>query len=341
MKIRTLALGGLAAAAALSLVACSASPGASDAAADTDAAGTEAPVTLRVQAQNSIAAEPLYMGIEEGFFAEEGLEIEVVDLPDIAAATAALQANKLELAFVPTISALQMARQDVPITLIAASDGINPAAQDASLEEQRDYTSVGVYTSPGSGITDIEGLAGAKIAVPELKGQPDGTITSVLHEAGVDTTGIEWMNLGFVPALEALKGDQIDAAFLVSPFSLEADAEGMARVMNPSVDFYPRGSATTGWAASDSWADENAETVAKFQRAIAKSAEWAIDNLEQTKEHVIERAGLKISPDDMPQSYWPAEIDADQLAEVDQKLVDIGFFDDPIDVADILTPAAG
>lgn len=334
MKIRTLVLGGLAAAAAFSLAACSASPGATD---NTEADGT---VTLRVQAQNSIAAEPLYMGIEEGFFAEEGLDVEVVDLPDIAAATAALQANKLELAFVPTISALQMARQDVPITLIAASDGINPAAQGVSLEEQRDYTSVGVYTSPGSGITDIAGLAGAKIAVPELKGQPDGTITSVLQEAGVETSEIEWMNLGFVPALEALKSDQIDAAFLVSPFSLEADAEGMARVMNPSVDFYPRGSATTGWAASDTWAAENAETVAKFQRAIAKSAEWASDNLEQTKEHVIERAGLKISPDDMPQSYWPAEIDAAQLAEVDQKLVDIGFFDEPIDVSEILTPAA-
>lgn len=334
MKIRKLTLLGLAAAAALSLAACSAAP------AEPTPEGSDTVTKLRVQAQNSIAAEPLYMGIERGFFEDEGLEIEVIDLPDIAAATAALQANKLELAFVPTISALQMARQNVPITLIAASDGINPAASDASLEEQRDYTSVGVYTSAASGITDLKGLAGAKIAVPELKGQPDGTITSVLHEAGVETADIEWMNLGFVPALEALKNDQIDAAFLVSPFSLEADAEGLARIMNPSVDFFPRGSATSSWAASSSWAGENSEVVSAFQRAIAKSAEWSSDNLDETKQHVIDRAGLKITPADMPQSYWPSVIDPKQLAEVDQKLVDIGFFDEAIDVDEILTPAA-
>ncbi|SJN09043.1 putative extracellular solute-binding protein [Leucobacter sp. 7(1)] len=334
MKIRKFVMGGLAAAAALTLAACS-----STAPAEESAAGDK-PVTIRVQAQNSIAAEPLYMGIEEGFFADEGLNVEVVDLPDIAAATAALQAGKLELAFVPTISALQMARQNVPITLIAASDGINPDAQDASREEQRDFTSVGVYTSPGSGITDLQGLAGAKIAVPELKGQPDGTITSVLHEAGVETDDIEWMNLGFVPALEALKSDQIDAAFLVSPFSLEADAAGMARVMNPSVEFFPRGSATTGWAASTSWATDNPEAVAAFQRGIAKSAGWASDNLDKAKQHVIDRAGLKLTPAEMPQSYWPSEIDPEQLAEVDQKLVDIGFFDAPIDVSEVLTASA-
>lgn len=333
MKIRKLGLMGLTVAAVVSLAACSSSapPGGSD------DASTDGPVTLRVQAQASIAAEPLYMGIEQGFFKEEGLEIEFVDLPDAAAATAALQSNKLELAFAPTISVLQMARQNVPVTLIAPSDGINPAAIEAPAEEQRNFTSSGVYVSKASGIEDLAGLAGAKIAVPELKSQPDGTMTSVLHEAGIETDGIEWLNLGFVPALTALKDDQIDAAFLVSPFSLEADAAGLKRVMNPSVEFFPPGTATTAWMTSQSWADAHPETVAKFQRAIAKSAEWANANIDEVKQHVIDRADLDLLPADMPQSYWPSEIDPAQLTEVDQKLVDIGFFDDTIDVAGVLT----
>ncbi len=335
MKIRKLGLVGLAAAAVVALAACSSSAPSEGG----DAASSDEPVKIRVQAQNSIAAEPLYMGVEQGFFEEEGLDVEIVDLPDVAAATAALQANKLELAFVPTISALQMARQNVPITMIAAADGINPAAAEAPRDEQRNFTSSGVYTSKGSGITDLEGLAGASIAVPELKGQPDGTITSVLHEAGVETEGIEWLNLGFVPALEALKSDQVDAAFLVSPFTIEADAAGLERVMNPSVEFFPQGSATTSWAASKPWAEKNPDAVEKFQRAIAKSAEYANENIDETKQHVIDRAGLKLTPADMPQSYWPSAIDPDQLAEVDQKLVDIGFFEEPVDVDAILTPS--
>ncbi|QBE49299.1 ABC transporter substrate-binding protein [Leucobacter triazinivorans] len=336
MKIRNLGLLGLAAAAVVSLVACS-----SDApSGGSSAAGADGPIKIRVQSQASIAAEPLYLGVEQGFFEEEGLDVEIVDLPDLSSAIAALQAGKLELAFTPTIGALQMARQNVPVTLIAPSDGINPVAAEAPLEEQRNYTSVGVYTSAASGIDNIEGLAGASIAVPELKAQADATITSVLQEADVETDEIEWLNLGFVPALEALKNDQVDAAFLVSPYSIEADAAGLKRIMNPSAVFFPQGSATSAWAASQSWAQENPEAVARFQRAIAKSAEWANENLEATQQHAIDRSGLKLTPEQMPQSYWPHAIDQAQLEEVDDKLVAIGFFDDAIDVSTILTPVA-
>ncbi|MFV0433167.1 MAG: ABC transporter substrate-binding protein [Leucobacter sp.] len=337
MKIRKLAVFGLAAAAAVSLAACSSSTPASDNGGDGD---TEGPIKLRVQSQASIAAEPMYMCVENGTFEEHGLDVEVVDLPDLPAATAALQAGKLELAFVPTISALTMARQNVPITMITAADGINPAAADADLEEQRNYTSVGVYASKGSGIEDIKGLAGASIAVPELKGQPDGTITSVLHEAGVKTDGIEWLKLGFQPALDALKADQLDAAFLVSPFSIEADEAGLKRIMNPSVDFFPKGSATTSWAGNTTWVEENPEAVKRFQEAMADCNAWANENIDEVKEHVIERSGLKVTLADLPQSYWPETIDAEQLTEVDGKLVAIEFFPEAIDVNTILAAPA-
>ncbi|WP_053385048.1 ABC transporter substrate-binding protein [Leucobacter celer] len=336
MKIRKLGLMGLAAAAIVSLAACSSSTPSGGG----DAAAEDGPIKIRVQSQASIAAEPLYMGVEQGIFEEEGLEVEIVELPDLPAATAALQAGKLELAFVPTISALTMARQNVPITMVAAADGINPAAAEASLDEQRDYTSVGIYVSAGSGIESIDDMAGASIAVPELKGQPDATITSVLDEAGVETADIEWLKLGFQPALDALKADQIDAAFLVSPFSLQADEAGLKRVMNPSVVFFPQGSATTSWAGNSEWVENNPEAVARFQRAMAQASEWANENIDEVKQHAIDRAGLKLTPADMPQSYWPAAIDPAQLTEVDEKLVAIEFFPEPVDVSTILAASA-
>lgn len=342
MKIKKFAVAGIAALAALTLAACSGAPAANNSGSGNgDTPAVEGTIKLRVQSQASIASEPLYLGIEQGFFEEEGLEIEVVELPDVTAAIAALQAGKLELAFTPTMTVLQTARQNIPITMIAPSDGINPLAAEASIEEARNYTSVGVYVSKGSGITDIEGLAGASIAVPELKGQPDGTITSVLHENGIETDGIEWLNLGFVPAVAALKDDQIDAAFLVSPFSMEADAAGLLRVMNPSVEFFPKGSATTAWTASQSWAENNPEAVARFQRAIKKSAAWTNDNLDKAKQHVIDRSGVKISIEDMPQSWWPETLDPVQLQEVNDKLEAIGFYTTPLDVTTILTPFKG
>lgn len=330
MKIHKFLFAGVAAVSIAALSACSSN------APVAEGEGAEGPITIRVQSQPSISSEPMYMGIEKGFFTEEGCEVEVVELPDIVAATAALQAGKLELAFIPTISGLQMARQNIPITMIAASDGINPLAFDAPMEEKRNYTGVGIYASLGSGIETYADLAGKTIAVPELKGQPDGTIISVLQDEGIDTSGIEWLKLGFQPALDALKADQIDAAFLVSPFWSEAEAVGMKRIMSPSAVFFPQGAATTAWTGNSEWVKNNPEAVACFQRGIARSAEYANANLQETKEHVIDRTGLKVDPSDLPEVFFPQNIDPDQLAEIDKKLVSIGFFDEPIDVTTIL-----
>lgn len=338
MKIRKFGLAALAAVAAVSLAACS-SPATAPAEGDQPAADDV--ITLRVQAQPSIAAEPMYLGIEKGFFEEEGLQIEIVDIPDAASAFAALQSNQLELAFAPTISVLQATRQNLPLTMVAPSDGLNPASAGLPVDEARNFTSSGVYVSKESGITDIKGLAGASIAVPELKSQPDGTITSVLHEADIETDGIQWQNLGFVPAVAALKDGTLDAAFLVSPYTIEADQAGLIRVMNPSVEFFPPGSATTAWVGTQSWVDANPEAVARFQRAIAKSAAWANENLTATQEHVIERSGLTITPADMPKSYWPTEFSLDDLETVDGKLVAIGFFEGPADINKLVAASAG
>ncbi len=339
MKIRKIGLAGLAAIAAVTLAACSSpAPSPSDGG---DQPAADEVITLRVQAQPSISAEPLYLGIEQGFFEEEGIEIEIVDIPDAAAGFAAIQSDQLDLAFATAISVMQATRQNLPLVMVAPSDGLNPASEGLPVEEARNYTSVGLYVSQQSGITDISGLAGASIAVPDLKSQADGTITSVLHEAGIETDGIQWQSLGFVPSVAALKDGTLDAAFLVAPFSIEADQAGLKRVMNPSVEFFPPGTVTSAWIGTESWVENNPEAVARFQRAIAKSAAWANENLTATQEHAIERSGLTMTADEMPKSYWPTEFNLDDLRTVDEKLVAIGFFESPIDVDKLVASSAG
>jgi ABC-type nitrate/sulfonate/bicarbonate transport system substrate-binding protein len=311
--------------AALILTACSAAepavPGASD-----------EPVVVRVQAQESLATEALYVGVEQGFFEDEGLEIEFVDVPDTAAAFAALQSGNLELAFSPEIGTLQAIRQGMPLSMVAPVDGINPETETAAPEDVRKYTASGVYASIQSGITDLEGLEGATIAAPILKSQPDATIISVLQENGVDTSSIEWVQLDFVSSVAALIDGNVDAAFLTTPFTAEADAAGLPRIMNPSVEFFKKGG-VTAWTAAQSWVDANPETVAAFQRAVAATAEYGNANLEEVKESVIAHAELDLTPADLSNSYWPASIDPADVQRIDDLLVSSGFFDEGIDVA--------
>jgi ABC-type nitrate/sulfonate/bicarbonate transport system substrate-binding protein len=300
-------------------------------------ASADGPVTVRVQAQESLATEALYVGVEQGFFEDEGINIEFVDVPDTAAAFAALQSGNLEFAFSPEIGTLQAIRQGLPVSMVAPVDGINPATETAAPEDVRKYTASGVYVSKQSGITDLEGLAGATIAVPILKSQPDATISSVLLQNDVDTSDIEWLTLDFVSAVAALEEGQVDAAFLTTPFTAQADAAGLQRIMNPSVEFFQRGG-VTAWTAAQSWVDENPETVSAFQRAVATTAEYANDNLVEIKESVIEHAGMELTPEDLSDSFWPESIEVADVQRIDDLLVDSGFFDDGIDVEEYVAP---
>lgn len=337
MKLKSLALTGVAIAAVAALAACSTTATGTDTGSGDAGSNDASLTTLRVQVQSAISAESLYLGVEQGFFEDEGLELEMVDVPDTAAGFAALQSGSLDIGFTPMIGLLQAARQNMPLTIVSAADGVHPDALDAAPEDVPNYTSVGIYTSKGSGITDMSGLEGATIAVPILKSQPDATINSVLLEAGYDPSEINWLLLDFVSALAALKDDQIDAAFLVSPFTLEADEAGLARVMNPSVDFFDNG-AVSSWVATDSFVDENPETIASFQRAMKKSAAFANANLDLAKEHVIKRIGLELTPSDLPNSYWPETIVVDDVQRMNDKLVAIDFFDTELDVAPFIAP---
>lgn len=336
MKLKSFAAIGLAAAATLALAACSATSTATEPSAGA-AAGDEKVTTLRVQVQNAISAESLYLGIEQGYFADENLKIEFVDIPDTAAAFAALQSGSLDLAFSPIIGALQAVRNDLPLTIVAAADGIHPDSATAAPEDVRNFTGAGVYVSKGSGITDMSGLAGASISVPILKSSPDATITSVLDENGYETKDIKWLNLDFVSAMASLKDDQIDAAFLVSPFTLEADEAGLTRVMNPSPEFFTSG-AVSSWVAADSFVKANDDSITAFQRAMVRSAAFANDNIDVAKASVIERTGLKLTPADLPNSYWPETIKTEDVQRMNDKLVKIGFYDSKLDVAPFIAP---
>jgi ABC-type nitrate/sulfonate/bicarbonate transport system substrate-binding protein len=331
MTRSALRLAALFGAAALALAGC-AGP---ETSASTD--GPTELTTIRVQSQQALASEALYVGVDQGFFEDEGLKVEFVDVPDTSAAFAALQSGSLEFAFSPEIGTLQAVRQGLDLSMVAPVDGINPATETAAPDEVRKYTASGVYVSKESGITDLEGLAGATIAVPILKSQPDATITSVLLEGGIETDDIKWLTLDFVSAVAALKDGQVDAAFLTTPFTAEADAAGLLRIMNPSVEFFKKGG-VTAWTASGAWVDNNPDTVAAFQRAVKTTADYANANLTEIKESVIIHAGMDLKPEDLSDSFWPTSVVPAEVQRIDDLLVESGFFDSGIDVAEHIAP---
>ncbi|WP_411719719.1 ABC transporter substrate-binding protein [Mycetocola sp.] len=264
MKKKPLAMTvGIASVIALTLSACSA--------ATTPEAAPEASkdlTTLKVVTGNAAADAALQMGIDEGLFEDEGLEIELSLQPNPPAAIASLQGGQIDVAFAPNIPMLNAMSQGLKLEIIAPAYGYPDEALDSDDPSQFDDTAI--IASPASGITDIRDLDGKTISVPARKAQLEVIVTGALKDAGVDPSSINWVTLDFVSSLEALKNGTIDAAGLITPFMDEAERLGMPNLGSPGLAFAEKGAAGV-WLTSSAIADSKRDAIAGFQRAMLKS----------------------------------------------------------------------
>ena len=94
---------------ALILTSCSSSEGSGT----SSEASTDELTTLKVMTMGLTFDGALYGGIEQGFFKEEGLEIEVSVMANPPAGLAAAQSGQVDIAYAPTIPVfLQTGHQD-------------------------------------------------------------------------------------------------------------------------------------------------------------------------------------------------------------------------------------
>lgn len=320
----------LALAAATTVVALAGCSGATAPAASGDAGAT---TTLKVATIGLLADGALQLGIEQGFFEEEGLEIETSLVANPPAGLAAAQSGQVDIAYAPSIPLLNAISQGVPLTVVQAADGYADGASEGSDLAEIDDT--GLYASQASGITSVDKLAGKTIAVPARKAQLEVTISAALDDAGVDPAGVNWVVLDFTSAAAALASGTVDAAGLVSPFTTQAANAGGALLASPGVEFFEEG-AVGLWTAGTSTVAGKADAIAAFQRAIAKSNAYANENPEEAVQAGIDVTESTITVDEATVPYWPTEVREADLQRVNEKLVELGFLTTPVDLDGVI-----
>lgn len=331
MKSRKLFAAPLAiiAAAALTLTACSG--GSSDA--PDDSAPKEL-TTLKVATIGLTSDGSLIGGIEQGFFEEEGLELELSIVANPPAGLAAVQSGQVDIAYAPSIPILNALSQGVPIQVIGAADGYPADPQD--IDNPVNFDDTGFFASKASGITEISELAGKTIAVPARNAQLEVVISQQLLEEGIDPkTGVNWVVLDFTSAVAALENGTVDAAGLVSPFTTEAEAAGNPQLAAPSVEFFESG-ATGLWTAGTATIEKKPEAIAAFQRAIIKSNEWATANPEEAIQAGLDYTESTLTVEDVKVPVWPTEVRTQDLEVPMNKMVKLGFLAQPVDLNGVI-----
>ncbi len=261
-----------------------------------------------------------------GYFAEEGLTVELVVVPSGAAAIPQLVNGELDMAFVNWPSLLLAQSQEIEDFRI-----VYPGYAAAS-------NSFAILTRPDSTVKTPQDLAGKRIAVNTRGSINEVLALSAMQTNGVDASGVQWVDMPFPEMIPAMQNDQIDAAIMVEPFQTAASRNlGAVTVLDitsgPTADI-----PIAGGAATAEFVAQNPNTVAAFQRAVAKAQADMADRA------VVEETLPTYTQIDAPTAallnlgVWPTTLDTTRLQRMADLMREFGVLTEPVDVAPLLEP---
>lgn len=319
----------LGAAALLAVTAGCSALGGSDAAPEQgapDGSGLEQ-TTLQVGVLPIVDVAYLQRAQGAGYFAEEGLTVELVPIQGGAVAVPQLVSGDLDLTFTNYATLFQAQAQGVGDFRLVTS-GYDAGANTFLM-----------VTMPDSPVRTPQDLSGRRVAVNTFANIVELTARSAIEANGVESDTVTFVDIPFPDMLAALQNGQVDAAVMVEPFitaaATTAGAVGVLDTASGPTEGIPVG----GVGATAQFVEENPRTVAAFQRAVSRA------QAEMTDRAVVEQTlptYTQINPETaslLNLGTWPTTLDATRLQRVADLMREFGVLTAPLDVEPMILPA--
>lgn len=278
----------------LTLVGCASG---SSAPAETVEANTE----LKLGFLTNGGQTPTYVAVQEGFFANEGLNVTRVDFQDSASMIAALERGDVDV-----ISSIPSG----PLAAIAAGADLQAIVQNETAKYEAPDSGT-LIASHSSGIEEWGDLSGKKVAIfGGLRGQLNAGALPILEEHGVSQDSVQWMDAPFASMRDLLASGQADAVMTIDPFTTSILSDDLGTVIAyPYIEANP-GQPLSAWWAPRDWIEVNEPTVGKFQTALIGAIEWLYEDDVRAREAVAAFTGLDPALiAEMPLNNWSHKLD--------------------------------
>ncbi|RPF21530.1 ABC transporter substrate-binding protein [Myceligenerans xiligouense] len=310
----------------LLLAACTAGSPSGGTTASEPADGELTPVTVGLLTIAPSAA--VQYGIDEGIFAEHGLDVSVQAAQGGAAMLPAVSTGQIDFGVGNPLSVLTAAGQGVDMRIVSG--------YSSSLADGDDINAV--VTRAGDGLTTWQDLAGKKVAVNTVNGQGDLTIMGAVQDDGGDPEAVEFLEVAFPDALAQLDGGNVDAVWVPEPFlsAAVADPAAYSVLGYPNQDVLP-GLPTMVTFTSGSLADEDPELVAAWREAVGDVLDTATADREGFATTIAEFTGM---PGDVAASLrlerLSADVDPQVLTDLSTLATEFGFVESAPDLDTII-----
>ncbi len=274
---------------------------------------------------------PFYMAVEEGYFAENGIEIEF-DYSYETDGVTLVGAEDLQFALVSGEQVLLARAQGLPVVYVLGWWQDYPVGIAAKVEEE---------------ILSPEDLAGKRIGLPGLFGASYIGLRALLNEAGLDEDDVTLDSIGF-NQVEALATDQEQAVVIYANNEpIQLAALGYEINLVRVADYLQL--ASNGLITNEATIANNADLVRRMNQAILRGLDDVLADpdraFEVSKKYVenLDQADQDIQREvlDASIAFWRAEqpgYTAPQAWENMQAiLLDMGLLSQELDLTKAYT----
>jgi NitT/TauT family transport system substrate-binding protein len=270
---------------------------------------------------------PIYLGVQEGFFEDQGLEVTLELAQGGAAIVPAVVSGEYQFGFSNVTSLLVASSQGLPLKAVAAGNFTTGTPGE-------DFGAVVV--PGGSDVKDAADLAGKTVAVNTLNNIGDTTIRKVVGDAGGDADAVEFVEMGFPDMPAAVAGEQVDAAWVVEPHLTTALEQGATVVASNFAETDPE-LMVAAYFTSDQAIAEDPETVEAFTAAMAESLTYAEEHPDETR--AVLDTYTEIDPavkEAMVMPRFAPDLEATSFQVLADLGLEQGMFDEAVDVGQLL-----
>ncbi|WP_214367793.1 ABC transporter substrate-binding protein [Pseudonocardia sp. H11422] len=246
---------------------------------------------------------PLALGVQKGFFEEEGLAVSTHMGQGGAALLPAVISGQYDFAFSNNVSLLLARSKGLPVSIVAAasSAGVDPDPIDEA-----------IVVPPGSPAQSVAELGGATVAVNTLNNIVEVSNRVTFEDSSVDLSTVKFIELPFPDMPAALTQGRMQAAHIAEPHltrAVQAGARIIAhpyRVVQPDVHI-------SSWFGADQFLSSNPDTVARFTRALERSRAYAAEHTEEVRAFIP--GFLNLDPalaGEIALGKWPSGMPSEQ-----------------------------
>ena len=265
--------------------------------------------TLKVSIIPISDVAPLFAAVKEGYFKQQGLEIDTAPTAGGAVGIPGLVAGAYDIVFTNVVSTVQAKAQGLPVKIIAPASAVGDGSQGEG--------GAGILVRKGEGIKTGADLVGKSLGVNTQKNIIWLYARAWIQKAGGDPNKVTYREVPFPQMLDALRGKRVDAVFAVDPFLTIAKADaGLEFIGSPYIAVQPNLSVAQ-YIVTEDFLAKHPETLKRFNAALHLGIEWVSKHLGSKELRDLLSGYTKINPELLakmsPLVDPPRKVDMDSI----------------------------